>query len=94
MGDFRLLKYRPLAYHHVTFATTRRKKIIAGEIRDRVHYWFERIAAEYNIQLEERNTWLDHAHLLIYVGYGEDLSYMLNVLKGVSAFGCVSNELA
>jgi putative transposase len=85
MDDSKLLKYRPLAYHHVTFATKRRKKIIAGEIRDRVHYWFDRIAGEYEIQLEERNTWLDHAHLLIYVGHGEDLSYMLNVLKGVSA---------
>jgi putative transposase len=85
MGDSRLLKYRPLAYHHVTFSTKRRKKIIAGEVRDCVHFWLDKIATDYDIRLEERNTWLDHAHLLIYVGYGQDLSYMLNVLKGVSA---------
>ena len=80
-----MFKYRPLAYHHVTFASKRRKKIIVGEIRERVHYWFDEIAADYEIQLEERNTWLDHAHLLIYVRYAEDLSDMLNALKGISA---------
>ncbi len=85
MSHSTLLKYRPLAYHHVTFATKRRKKIIAGEIRERVHFWFDRVAVDYNIQLKERNTWLDHAHLLIYVDYGQDLSYMLNALKGISA---------
>ena len=85
MNEPKLLKYRPLAYHHVTFSTKRRKKIIVGEIREQVHFWFDKIAADYGIRLEERNAWLDHAHLLIYVGRGEDLSYMLNVLKGISA---------
>jgi len=84
--DFhRLLKYRPNAYHHVTFPTKRRRPVLAGEVRQRVHYWFEEIARQHDFQLLERNTWLDHAHLLIFVRIGENLSAVMHQLKGESA---------
>ncbi len=83
MNESKLFKYRPNAYHHVTFSTKRRKKVLVGRIRERVHFWFEQVACEHNIQLEEYNTWLDHAHMLIFVDVGQDLNYFLNLLKGV-----------
>jgi REP element-mobilizing transposase RayT len=82
MNETKLFKYRPNAYHHVTFSTKRRKKVLVGEIKERVHFWFEELAREHNIQLEEYNTWLDHVHMLIFVGVGEDLSYFMNILIG------------
>ena len=81
----RLFKYRPNAYHHVVFATKRRKKVLVGEIRERVHFWFGELAREHNFQLEEYNSWLDHVHMLIFVRKGEDLSRIMNILKGTTA---------
>ena len=84
--DFhKLLKYRPNTYHHVTFPTKRRRPVLAGEVRQRVHYWFDEIACQHDYQLLERNTWLDHAHLLIFVRIGENLSAVMHQLKGESA---------
>jgi putative transposase len=85
VNDIKLFKYRPNAYHHVTFSTKRRKKVLVGEVKDRIHFWFEELARENGIRLEEYNSWLDHVHLLIFVGIGEDLSYFLNILKGTCA---------
>jgi len=85
MSETKLFKYRPNAYHHVTFSTKRRKKILVGEIKERVHFWFGELAREHGIQLEEYNTWLDHGHMLIFVGIGQDLSYFMNILKGACA---------
>jgi len=84
--DFhQLFKYRPNAYHHVTFPTKRRRPVLAGEVRQRVHYWFGEIARQHDFQLLECNTWLDHTHLLIFVRIGEDLSAVMHQLKGESA---------
>jgi len=76
---------RPNAYHHVTFSTKRRKPILAGEIRDRVHYWFQRLTEERGFELLEHNSWLDHVHMLIFVRPGEDLAFVINILKGTCA---------
>jgi putative transposase len=81
----KLFKYRPNAYHHVTFATKRRKPILVGEVRDRVRYWFAQLAQERGLHLVEYNTWLDHVHMLVFVKPGEDLAYMMQILKGASA---------
>jgi len=81
----KLFKYRPNAYHHVTFSTKRRKPILAGEIRDRVHYWFQRLTEERGFELLEHNSWLDHVHMLIFVRPGEDLAFVINILKGTCA---------
>ncbi len=78
----KLFKYRPNTYHHVTFATKRRKSILAGEVRERVHYWFGQLAGERGFELIECNTWLDHVHMLIFVPPGEDLAYLMQILKG------------
>jgi REP element-mobilizing transposase RayT len=84
--DFhQLFKYRPNAYHHVTFPTKRRRPVLAGKVRQRVHYWFDEIARQHDFQLLERSTWLDHAHMLIFVRIGENLSDVMHQLKGESA---------
>ncbi len=85
MSQQKLFKYRPNAYHHVTFATKRRKKVLVGEIKERVHYWFGKIAKDHGFELLEYNSWVNHVHMLMFVRPGEDLSYVMNMLKGVSA---------
>jgi len=59
--------------------------MLRGEVRQRVHYWFDEIARQHDFQLVEFNTWLDHAHLLIFVRIGENLSAVMHQLKGESA---------
>ncbi len=81
----KLFKYRPNAYHHVSFATRRRKPILLGEVGGRVQYWFEKLSQERGVQLLEHNIWLDHVHMLIFVPPGEDLSHIMNILKGTTA---------
>jgi putative transposase len=85
MSQQKLFKYRPNAYHHVVFATKRRKKALVGEIKERVHHWFSEIAEEYGFELLEYNSWINHVHMLIFVRPDEDLSYIMNMLKGISA---------
>jgi len=78
-------KYRPNSCYQVTFATKRRKPVLAGEVRDRVQYWFGQLASERGFELIEHNTWLDHVHMLIFVRPGEDLCHVMNILKGTCA---------
>ena len=79
-GEF--FKYRPNAWHHVVFATKRRKKVLVSPIRERVLFWMREQATVHNIDLHELNLWLDHGHALIFVRPGEDLSKHVQYLKG------------
>ena len=81
----KLFKYRPNVFHHVVFATKRRKKVLVPPIRDRVLYWIEQQAREHDIELQELNLWLNHGHALIFVRPGENLSTHMQYLKGGSA---------
>ena len=81
----KLFKYRPNVFHHVVFATKRRKKVLVPPIRDRVLYWIEQQAREHDIDLQELNLWLNHGHALIFVRPGENLSTHMQYLKGGSA---------
>lgn len=81
----KLFKYRPNAYHHVTFSTKRRKPVLAGELGERIRYRFDKLARERSFELIELNAWLDHVHMLIFVRPGEDLAYIMNILKGTTA---------
>ena len=81
----KLFKYRPNVFHHVVFATKRRKKVLVPPIRERVLYWIEQQAREHDIDLQELNLWLNHGHALIFVRPGENLSPHMQYLKGGSA---------
>ena len=81
----KLFKYRPNVFHHVVFATKRRKKMLVPPIRERVLYWIEQQAREHDIDLQELNLWLNHGHALIFVRPGENLSTHMQYLKGGSA---------
>ena len=81
----KLFKYRPNVFHHVVFATKRRKKVLVPPIRERVLYWIEQQAREHDIELQELNLWLNHGHALIFVRPGENLSTHMQYLKGGSA---------
>ena len=69
----------------VVFSTKRRHPLLVAEVRDRVHYWLNRLVDERGFRVLEWNSWLDHIHLVIFVPSGHDLSEIINVLKGVSA---------
>ena len=81
----KLFKYRPNAHYHVTFSTKRRKPVLAGQVGERIRYWFDTLARERGFELIEHATWLDHVHMLIFVRAGEDLVYIMNILKGTTA---------
>ena len=81
----KLFKYRPNVFHHVVFATKRRKKVLVPPIRERVLYWIEQQAREHDIDLQELNLWLNHGHALIFVRPDENLSTHMQYLKGGSA---------
>jgi putative transposase len=70
--------------YHVWFSTNRRKWLLQGDIDAGAMELFERIAEEKGIELRERETMVDHAHLLLRCKPAE-LAKVVKQLKGVSA---------
>lgn len=81
----KLFKYRPNVYHHATFSAKRRKPVLAGKVGERIGYLFDKLVHQQGFELIELNAWLDHVHMLIFVWPGEDLAYIMNILKGTTA---------
>ena len=74
-------KYAP-GFYHVTFSSKLRKRILVEAIKDRIAFWFEKIAQEKGFELIEYFVMPDHVHMVIRLGPEESLSYWMQLLKG------------
>ena len=73
------------AYYHVWFATKKRKWLLQGDIEEHVKQAIKDIAQRNTITLLEYETVVDHVHLLLELGPKENLSRVMNLLKGASS---------
>jgi len=83
-NELRGLADEPRLYHVLWFSTKRRKWLLQGDVDARAKELFGRIAAEKGIELRERETMVDHAHLLLRSRPAE-LAKAVKQLKGASA---------
>lgn len=71
--------------YHIVWCTKYRRKIICPEIEADFYEIIEKIAADNNFQILERNTDKDHIHLLISCSPQHYIPDIMKGLKGVSA---------
>ncbi|HWO74246.1 MAG TPA: IS200/IS605 family transposase, partial [Dehalococcoidia bacterium] len=74
-----------MPYFHIWFATKRRKWLLQGDVRDAAVEIITAVAGERGFRLLECEAIVDHVHLLLKADSGDDLPWVLNMLKGVSA---------
>jgi putative transposase len=72
-------------YYHIWFPTKNRKRVLMGEIDERMHELFEKIAADKGFGLIAYETMINHAHFLVSISNGYSLPRIVKMLKGVSA---------
>ena len=83
IGD--LINVGTSTYHHVWFATKKRKWLLQADVEEHVRRFLNEIAQEKGIRLLEYETMVDHVHLLLQLGSEDNMSRIVNLLKGASA---------
>lgn len=71
--------------YHVIFCSKYRRKILTGEIHDRLVEIFAQTAEKYQFKIIEQEIMPDHVHLLIDVNPRFGIMQAVNRLKGVSS---------
>jgi putative transposase len=72
-------------YYHLVLVIKYRRKVIDGQISNRLKEIFEYIAPNYNIALQEWNHDIDHVHILFKAEPNSELSKFINVYKSASS---------
>jgi putative transposase len=70
---------------HLVFTTKRRGRVLAPQHLDRLRQIFDRVCAEFDVELREFNGESNHVHLLVNYPPKVRLSELVNSLKGVSS---------
>jgi putative transposase len=74
-----------LMYYHLVLVIKYRRKVINDEISVRLREMFERIALDYNIEVQEWNHDNDHVHILFKGHPNSELSKFINAYKSASS---------
>jgi len=72
-------------YYHVWFPTKRHRRILLGEVEEKVFELFRQIAEEKGYDLIACEAMVDHVHLLLRLSPEQDLSTAIKMFKGISA---------
>lgn len=72
-------------YYHLVFVVKYRKKVIDGDISNRLKEMFTHIESKYNIELQEWNHDKDHVHILFKAHPNTEISKFINVYKSASS---------
>ena len=81
-----------MSLFHVWFSTKYRRDALQEERRGFVLSCFQRVAAEYAIELIEVEAQLDHVHMLLRSSDLQALSRTMMLLKGISARAVFERE--
>src|SRR4051794_8682753 len=76
---------------HAVWATKDRKPLMTGENRSALCEHIRQYAPTKNIHLLNVNGWIDHLHCLISLSSDQNISTVMNLLKGVSSFWANKN---
>lgn len=71
--------------YHVWFSPRQRKWLLQGDVEQAIESLLVKVAEDKGIKVLALGTMVDHVHLLLELGQGEDLSRVVNLLKGVTA---------
>jgi REP element-mobilizing transposase RayT len=74
-----------MKYYHVWFQTKFKKYMLIDNIDSEIHGLFKQIAEEKSIKLIAAGSLPDHAHLLIGLEDHQNLSWAVQMLKGISS---------
>ena len=84
--DLRNNNHSVFAIHfHLILVVKYRKKVINGEISERLKGIFENIQGNYNIALEQWNHDIDHVHILFRSEPNSNISKFINAYKSASS---------
>jgi putative transposase len=72
-------------YYHLVLVIKYRRKVIDGQISNRLKEIFEYIEPNYNISLQEWNHDIDHVHILFKAEPNSELSKFVNAYKSASS---------
>ena len=72
--------------YHIVWIPKYRKKILVGELKDRLIYYLFDKATSIGISIEEYEVMSDHIHLFIKGTPTLSISFIVNQLKGYSSF--------
>lgn len=74
-----------IMYYHLVLVIKYRRKVIDGQISNRLKEIFEYIVPNYNISLQEWNHDIDHVHILFKAEPNSELSKFINAYKSASS---------
>ena len=74
-----------MKYYHIWFQTKLKKYMLVDEIDRDIHALFKQIAKEKGIKLLASGSLPDHMHLLIELDDRQELSWAVQMLKGISS---------
>ncbi len=81
-------------YIHLVFSTKNREPFLnSSELRRKVFEHIKQNAEKKNIWLDSVNGWEDHAHCLLSLGRGQDISKVAQLIKGESSNWINQNDL-
>ena len=72
-------------YYHLVFVIKYRRKVIDGDINNRLKEIFEYLQPTYNITLQEWNHDIDHIHVLFKAHPNTEISKFINAYKSASS---------
>ena len=77
---------RQALFYHVWFSTKRRKWLLLGEMESTVKMILMQTAQEKGVNLLECQAMVDHVHMLVEAASEQELSWIMKLLKGRSAY--------
>jgi len=73
-------------YIHLVWTTSKRKKVLSHDIRDKIFDHIKENASAKGIYIDQINGYTDHIHCLIGLKSDQQISKIVQLLKGESAY--------
>lgn len=72
------------AKYHLVWCPKYRKKILVGEVKERIKELFYQIAEQFDFEIDQCEVAEDHVHLLISFPPRYSISRVVGIIKGIS----------
>ncbi len=78
---------------HIVFGTKNREEFLVKDVREKVIYHIKENARIKNIFIDCINGYNDHLHCLISLGLDQNISKVVNLIKGESSYWINKNKV-
>lgn len=79
---------------HLVFGTKNREPLLSKEVREKVIHHIIENARVKNIFIDRINGYNDHVHCLISLGLDQNISKVVNLIKGESSYWINKNKIS